>query len=102
MNAVQTVMNSINTKAMAEPRCGLYEFPRKHISITSPIITLPRPPSIFEITNVLNDGANTIVIPEKNPGKLSSRITLKKISVLLAPRSHAASIELSLIPESEV
>ena len=80
------------TSEIAEPKYGLYEFPKNCISIKSPITKIEPPPSIFEIINVLTEGTNTMVMPERTPGRERGRITRRNTLKELAPRSLAASI----------
>ena len=66
-------------------------------SITLPISRTLPPPSRSETTKEVRAGTNTMMTPLTTPDIVSGTIILKKIVVLLAPKSMAASMTSFLI-----
>ena len=55
------------------------------------IISVP-PPSILLMAKVDTEGTNTMVMPERTPGRLNGRMTRRNTLKVSAPRSWAASM----------
>ena len=68
------IMNTIITSDSPEPRYQ-FELTVNSCSMILPIRLILPPPSMFEITNVVSAGINTIVMPLTIPGTESGNMT---------------------------
>ena len=89
--AMLAMIKSISTRESPEPVFQLLPC-LNSCSMTFPMSRILLPPSRSEMTKVVRDGTNTMVIPLMMPGTLRGRMILTNVWMLFAPISRAAEI----------